>query len=129
MTRPGNLYIADTGNERVRKVDANGIITTVAGNGTTGTIGNVGDGNAATSASLSSPAAVAFDSAGDLYIADSGDNLIREVSNGKISSIAGTGTSGYSGDGSAATQAWLSQPQGVAVDSAGNDLSPTPVMR
>ncbi len=116
----GNLYIADTGNERVRKVDANGIITTVAGNGTTGTIGNVGDGNAATRASLSSPAAVAFDSAGNLYIADSGDNLIREVSNGKISSIAGTGTSGYSGDGSAATQAWLSQPQGVAVDSAGN---------
>jgi uncharacterized protein (TIGR03437 family) len=115
----GNLYIADSGNRRVRKVDVNGTITTFAGTGYTGSIGSVGDGGAPTSATLT-PAGLALDSAGHMYIADYADNLIREISNNVITSIAGTGTSGYYGDGSTATDAYLSQPQSVAVDSSGH---------
>ena len=75
----GNLYIADAGNNRVRKVTASsGIINTVAGNGTTGMQGMVGDGGPAVNASLSVPVGMGLDSAGNLYIADSGDNLIRK---------------------------------------------------
>jgi len=116
----GNVYIADTNNARIRKVTASsGNISTVAGNGTTG---STGDGGAATSAELYSPTGVAVDSAGNIYIADSANNKIRKVtvSTGKISTVAGTGTGGYSGDGAAATSAALSQPTGVALDSAGN---------
>jgi uncharacterized protein (TIGR03437 family) len=117
----GNLYIADSGNRRVRKVNVNGTITTFAGNGYMGSIGSVGDNGVPTSATLT-PAGLALDSAGNMYIADYADNLIREISNNVITSIAGTGTAGYYGDGSTATKAYLSQPQSVAVDGSGHVL-------
>ena len=112
----GNVYIADTVNNRIRKV-ANGVISTVAGNGT---LGYSGDDGPATSAQLSWPAGVAVDSAGNLYVADQNNNRIRKVSNGVITTVAGNGTPGYSGDNGSATSAKLYGPQGVAVDSAGN---------
>jgi uncharacterized protein (TIGR03437 family) len=112
----GNVYIADTVNNRIRKV-ANGVISTVAGNGT---LGYSGDDGPATSAQLSWPAGVAVDSAGNLYVADQNNNRIRKVSNGVITTVAGNGTPGYSGDNGPATSAKLYGPKGVAVDSAGN---------
>jgi sugar lactone lactonase YvrE len=116
----GDYYIADTGNSVVRRVDAvSGYITTVAG---TGAPGYSGDGSLATSAKLSVPQGVAVDAAGNIYIADTGNNAIREiaVATGKISTIAGTGTAGYSGDNTGATGSTLRAPAGVAVDTAGN---------
>jgi uncharacterized protein (TIGR03437 family) len=110
----GNLYIADDGNHLVRKV-SNGVVTTVAGGGA-----SLGDNGPATSARLTWPCGVAVDSAGNLYIADQGDNRIRRVSNGVITTVAGDGTWGYSGDNGPATSAQLSGPWGVAVDAAGN---------
>ena len=109
----GNLYIADARNNRIRKV-ANGVITTVAGGGS-----SLGDGGPATSAQLY-PAGFAFDSGGNLYIADYGNNRIRKVSNGMITTVAGNGTSGFSGDNGPATSAQLNGPSSIAVDSAGN---------
>ena len=114
----GNLFIADNGNNRIRKVDTSGIITTVAGNGTAG---YSGDGAFATNASLQFPDGVAVDSLGDLFIADTGNNLLREVTaNGIITTVAGNGTGAYSGDGGPATNASLFRPRGVTVDSSGN---------
>jgi sugar lactone lactonase YvrE len=114
----GNIYIADTYNERIRKVSTSGIITTVAGNGTGG---YSGDGGAATSAELYYPSGVAVDSSGNIYIADRNNDRIREVStSGIITTVAGNGTWGYSGDSGAATSAELYGPSGVAVDSSGN---------
>jgi uncharacterized protein (TIGR03437 family) len=113
----GNLYIADTGNNRIRKVPNGGVITTVAGNGTAG---SSGDNGSATSAELDYPVAVAADSAGNLYIADMNNNRIREVSGGVITTVAGNGTEGYSGDNGPAASAELDGPVDVAVDSAGN---------
>ena len=107
----GNLYIADAGNNRIRKV-SNGVITTVAGGGS-----SLGDNGPATSAQLSAPNAVAVDSSGSVYIADA--NRIRKVSNGVITTVAGSETPGYSGDNGPATGAQLNYPPGVAVDSAG----------
>jgi uncharacterized protein (TIGR03437 family) len=112
----GNLYIADYLNNRVRKV-SNGVITTVAGNGTQGFSG---DNGPATSAQLQYPGGIAVDSAGSLYIADTYNNRVRKVSNGVITTVAGNGTQGYSGDNGPATSAELYYPYGVAVDSAGN---------
>ena len=114
----GNLFIADSGNNRIRKVGINGIITAVAGNGTNG---YSGDGGAATNAELNDPSGVAVDATGNLLIADFENNVIRKVgTNGIITTVAGNGTAGYSGDGGAATNAELDNPWDVAVDATGN---------
>jgi uncharacterized protein (TIGR03437 family) len=112
----GNLYIADFYNQVIRVV-SHGAITTVAGNGTYG-IG--GDNLPATSVPLAGPSGIALDSAGNLYIAEGYNNKIRKVSNGTISTVAGTGAAGFTGDTKAATLATLQQPTDIAVDSAGN---------
>jgi len=112
----GNIFIADTGNGRIRKV-AGGSIATVAGNGS---FGYNGDNIAATSAELTSPSGVAVDSAGTLYIADLGNHRVRKVSAGIITTVAGTGTSGYNGDNIPAVSAELDAPWGVALDASGN---------
>jgi len=130
----GNLYIADTLNQRIRRVDTvTGIINTIAGNGAAGTNGPgsgtfSGDNAPAAAAGLSQPYAVAFDLAGNMYIPDSSNNRIRRVmavnevisGNSVITTYAGTGTVGYSGDGGLATAANLSSPADVVVDPAGN---------
>ncbi len=113
----GNLYIADAASNVIRKLSTSGTITTVAGNQTAG---YAGDGGAATSASLYEPLGVAVDAAGNIYIADSFNSRIRMVANGTISTLAGNGFTGRSGDGGAATSASLNRPQGVTVDTAGN---------
>ncbi len=115
----GNMYIADAGNHRIRKMTAGGVISTLAGNGTAA---YSGDGSAATGAALNSPGGVAVDAAGNLFIADTLNHRVRKVtaSTGVISTVAGTGLSGYNGDNIAATSATLYQPSGVAVDSLGN---------
>jgi trimeric autotransporter adhesin len=113
----GNLYIADNGNNRIRKVNAAGVITTFAGNGI---YGYSGDGGPATLAELTLPEGLAIDGGGNLYIADYGGGHVRKVNtNGIISTIAGGGTSGL-GDGGPATAAQLNGPDGVAVDGYGN---------
>jgi PKD repeat protein len=114
----GNVYVADQGNHRVRKVTADGVITTVAG---TGERGFSGDDGQATSARLNDPNGVAVDAAGNIYIADMGNMRVRRVSAaGVITTVAGTGFIGSSGDGGPATSATLAFPSGVAVDAAGN---------
>ncbi len=118
MDASGNLLIADTDNNRIRKVNANGVITTVAGNGNSS---YSGDGGAATNASLNRPSGVSVDASGNLFIADSDNNRIRKVNaKGVITTAAGNGNYGYSGDGGAATDAMLRAPQGIAVDATGN---------
>jgi NHL repeat len=114
----GDIYIADLGNNRVRKVDPRGIITTLAGEGDEG---SAGDGGPATQALLDGPFGVAVDRAGDVYIADTDGQRIRKVDpRGIITTVAGTGQRGFSGDGGPATKATLNSPRGIAVDSAGN---------
>ncbi len=114
----GNIYVADAGNNSVRMISPAGIITTVAGNQTAG---YYGDGFPATSAALRVPSGVVLDSSGNLYIADSGNHAIREVTrDGNITTFAGYGTAGFSGDGGAATSAQLFSPSDVAIDSSGN---------
>jgi sugar lactone lactonase YvrE len=114
----GNLYIACQSDSRIRKVNPAGTITTVAGNGTTG---YSGDGGAATSAELDAPQSVYVDASGNIYIADWGNDRIRKVTpSGIITTVAGIGTAGYSGDGGAATNAQLNAPQGVYKDATGN---------
>lgn len=116
----GDLFIADWQNNRVRKVDmSTGIITTIAG---TGTGGYNGDGIAATTAQLSGPAAIIFDNAGNTFISDYGGGRIRKItkSTGLISTIAGTGTWGYNGDGIAATSAQLNACWSIRFDAAEN---------
>ncbi len=115
----GNLYVADSGNNVVRKIDTSGNISTVVGT-YPGTAGYSGDGFPATSAKLNAPQGIALDGSGNLYIADTGNNVIRKVTSGTISTVAGTGTAGYSGDGGPATSAKLDLPTDVAVDSSGN---------
>ena len=114
----GNLYIADIGNMRIRKVDASGIITSVAGGGTG--LGD-GDGGLATSAALSAPSDVKLDATGNLFVADKLNNRVRKINvNGVITTVAGNGSAGYSGDGGAAINASLNYTAGVAVDTSGN---------
>ena len=116
----GNLYLADTGNHRIRRISATtGIITTIAG---TGTQGFSGDAGPATSASIDSPTGLAFDSTNNLYLADTHNHRIRRIdaTTGLITTIAGTGTPGFSGDTAAATTATLALPHGITIDSTGN---------
>ncbi|MCL4368162.1 MAG: hypothetical protein M1337_03160, partial [Actinobacteria bacterium] len=112
----GNLYIADTWNCRIREVSG-GTIATVAGNGS---CGYSGDGGAATSAILDQPSGVAVDGAGSLYVTDTNNCRIRKVSSGMITTVAGSGSCGYCGDGGAAMRAALDHPADIAVDGAGN---------
>ncbi len=138
----GSLYVTDRGNARVRRIDKQGVITTVAGSGPLGDFANFnaapggfsGDGGPATAAELASPTDVAVDQQGNLYIADHNNNRVRKVdTQGMITTVAGTGTAGFSGDGGPATKAQLntetpllgSPPgadewSGLAVDAAGN---------
>src|ERR1039458_587268 len=114
----GNLYIADTSNHRIRKVDAGGVITTVAG---TGKLGYNGDEGPATSAELWLPAGVAADDNGDIFISDTGNNRIRQVTpDGVIHTIAGTGDASFGGDGGAALNAQIYGPAGILLDGAGD---------
>ncbi len=114
----GNLYISDTNNHRIRKVNSSGIITTVAGNGSQGFSG---DNGPATSAMLNYPEGIAVDAAGNLYIADSSNQRIRKVTPaGIISTFAGNGNVVFAGDGGPATSASFEQPSGVTVDTSGN---------
>ena len=114
----GNLYIAESGEHRVHKVDLNGIITRVAG---TGVGGFSGDGGLAINAQLNTPQAVTRDAVGNLYIADTFNNRVRQVSpSGRITTVAGDGSSGSPASGVPATQVGLFWPSGVAVDRAGN---------
>jgi sugar lactone lactonase YvrE len=114
----GNVYIADAYNSRIRKIDPSGIISTIAGNGSC-VFG--GDGGPSTSAMVCEPYGVAVDAVGNLYVADTYNNRIREINaSGIISTIAGNGTGGFSGDGGPATSAEISEPTAVAVDSTGH---------
>jgi uncharacterized protein (TIGR03437 family) len=115
----GNLYIADSGNHRVRRVDGNGVIQTIAGNGATEFFP---EDSAGTSSSLSDPRGVAVDAAGNVYIADTGHNRVRKLfPSGAISTIAGfEGACCYAGDGGLAAQARLNRPAGLTLDAAGN---------
>ena len=119
IDRDGNLLIGDIVNQVIRKIDlTSGIITTVAGSHVSGYIG---DGGPATTAKLSTPYTAAGDSAGNVYIADSKNNVIRKVdTSGNISTFAGTGTAGHTGDGGPAKNATLSGPYSIWADPAGN---------
>jgi hypothetical protein len=115
----GNLYIADSQHNMIRKVDTTQTISTIAGNGDAG---YAGDNGPAANSTLNTPSGVAVDGAGNLYIADTGNNVIREIvaATGIIKTVAGNGTQGNSGDGGLAITASLNQPLGVTVDIAGN---------
>ena len=120
MDGSGNIYIADAGNHRIRKVDADGNISTVAGSGT---MGYGGDGGSATAAAtkLNFPYDVALDGSGNLYIADFNNYRIRRVdADGNIATFAGNGLPGCCRDGQLATTAWLGRPQSVALDGSNN---------
>ena len=109
----GNIYVADTQNHRIRKIDTSGQVTTIAG---TGTAGNT-DGSALTVAQFKSPGALTVGSDGSVYVADTGNNSIRKISGGNVTTIAGTGTAGFA-DGSG-TSAQFSSPNGITIASDG----------
>ncbi|MBB5345314.1 NHL domain-containing protein [Tunturibacter empetritectus] len=116
----GNLYLADTANHRIRRIDATtGLITTIAG---TGTQGYTGDGALALSAAIDSPTGIAIDASNNLYLADTHNHRIRKItsSTGLITTIAGTGLPGFSGDTAPASAATLALPHGLTVDAVGN---------
>ena len=115
----GNIYIADQSNERIRKINTSGIISTVAGNGS---YGYTGDGVQATASELFNPQGITLDASGNLYIADESNQRVREVStSGIISTIAGLGGSGtFSGDGGPTTAAGINNPTSLAIDGTGN---------
>lgn len=113
----GNLFIADSGDNRIRRLNPNGNIATVAG---TGEMGWSGDGGPAVRAELSAPEGLALGPRGELFISDTGNERIRKVADGIITTVAGSGSSGFEGDGHAATKASLNLPLGLAVDDRGN---------
>jgi sugar lactone lactonase YvrE len=114
----GNLYVADSDNHVIRRVDTHGLITTIAGTGGTG---NSGDGGPAVDAQIVDPNGVAIDAAGNLYFADDVASVIRRVgSDGVITTVAGTGTAGFSGDGGPGVEAALNTPYDIAFDADGN---------
>jgi hypothetical protein len=114
----GNLYIADEGNNRVRKVNAAGVISTIAGNGI---IGSSGNGGKATAAELYEPTGVALDKYHNIYIADWHNNCIRKVNDsGIITTVAGNDSVGFSGDGGPSTSAEFNAPYAIAIDTTGN---------
>ncbi|MGH8908099.1 MAG: SMP-30/gluconolactonase/LRE family protein, partial [Egibacteraceae bacterium] len=114
----GNIYIADTANNQILRIDASGTTTTVAG---THVPGFSGDGGPAWAARLSGPLGLAVDASGNLYIADRGNHRVRRVDpSGTITTVAGTGIAGFSGDGGPAWAAQLSGPLGLAVAAVGN---------
>lgn len=116
--RTGNIYIADLGNARIRRVSPDGIISTFAGGGSTGPV--QANGGAATAIALNSPRNIAVDFYGTVYFSDFGGNRVYQVSStGTLTILAGSGQAGFSGDGSIAWNAQLSAPAGVAVDPAG----------
>jgi sugar lactone lactonase YvrE len=123
LDNAANVFFVDSDNNRVRKINAAGQISTVAGNGSKGFSG---DNGPATAAQLNHPMGLAVDSAGNLYLADTANNVIREISatTGVITTVAGQGTkkAGNTGDGGAATSALLNNPEGVAVDPAGSNI-------
>jgi uncharacterized protein (TIGR03437 family) len=113
----GNLYVADTGNNRIRRVSASGTITTIAGNGNTGV---APDGVSAVGAPLNGPARVAVDASGNIYFSDNRNNMVRRISSaGFLSTVAGNGAYGFSGDGGPAKSAMLANPLGIAIDASG----------
>ncbi len=113
-----NIYISDPNNQRIRMINSStGILTTIAGNGTAG---YSGDGGPATAAEINYPASIAVDATGNLFIADQNNNVIRKVDgSGIITTVAGTGNTGYSGDGSPATATDMGFPYGLAFDNNG----------
>ena len=112
--RAGNLYFHDLGNRRIRKINTSGTISTIAG-------GGVSDGLPATDASLNDPVSVAVASDGTIFVSDNGNHRIRRVNpDGVINTFAGTGSSGFSGDGGPATSARFNDPAGISLDGAGN---------
>lgn len=114
----GDLYVADTGNHRVRRISPDMTISTIAGSGLPG---STGDNDRAVSAQLNRPSGVAADAAGNVYVADTGNHKVRRIDlAGNIYTVAGTGARGYSGDNGPAFSAQLDTPGGVALDSAGN---------
>jgi sugar lactone lactonase YvrE len=126
LDEAGNLYIVDAGANQIRKVTPDGIIHTVAGTGTPPAKGEstyTGDGGPATAARLNVPGAIALDRAGNLYIADLRNHAVRKVgTDGVISTVAGTGKAGFSGDGGPATAAQLREPGGLAFTPGGELL-------
>ena len=117
LDRSGNLYIADSYNNRIRKVDSKGIITTIAGNGYGST---VGDGGLAINAGIQNPSYIALDSKGNVYFTDGNNNVRVITTDGKINRLAGNGNAGYGGDGGKAVLASLNMPNGIAVSNSGD---------
>jgi NHL repeat len=115
----GNVYIVDSYNHRIRRVDTNGIITTIGG---TGSVGYSGDGGPASSARFDTPHGIAADPAGNVYVADPPNQRIRRIdaATGIVTTVAGTGSSGFSGDGGPATAARIRYPKGVEIGPDGN---------
>jgi hypothetical protein len=120
----GNVYIADSSNNRIRQMTPGGIISTVAGNGTSGF---AGDGGPATAARLNFPQSVQADSSGNLYISDGGNNRIRKVAGGTINTIVGTGVAGFNGDGPQATAQQLNLPWGITRAAKDRERSTMPM--
>jgi trimeric autotransporter adhesin len=118
LSTSGDVFFSDMDNHCIRKINSTGTISTVAG---TGALGFNGDGIQATAAQLSRPAGVSIDNIGNIYFADNGNHRVRKIDlSGVISTIAGSGTSGYTGDNGPATDAQLNEPGGIALDLGGN---------